>query len=98
MFGDAEVCRQASPLNHILGQQPPFLLLLAEQDIPNCLEYSKEMVAALRERKGAADYVLFKDRNHGTIVGNIPNDNDPVAAAIVTFIAKHSGAKLEAGK
>ena len=51
------------------------------------------MVEAVRKTKGQADFQMFKDRNHGSIVGNIPNEGDPVAQAILVFISKHSGGK-----
>jgi acetyl esterase/lipase len=91
VFGDEESCRQASPLNHVTGHTPPFLFLYAEKDIPYCDKMTKAMVEAVRKTKGQADYQMFKGRNHGSIVGNIPNEGDPVAQAMLTFIGKHSG-------
>lgn len=93
VFGDEDSCRQASPLTHVKGHHPPFLLLYAEKDIPHCDEMTNAMVEALRKSNDQADSQVFKDRDHGSIVGNIPNDGDPVAEAMLAFIAKHSGVK-----
>jgi hypothetical protein len=36
---------------------------------------------------------MFKERDHGSIMANIPNDNDPAGKALLDFIRKHSGSK-----
>jgi acetyl esterase/lipase len=97
VFGDEASCRQASPLTHLKGNHPPFLLLYAEKDIPNCEEMSRAMTEGLRGVKGQADHQLFKGRDHGTIVSMISEPNDPVAQAMLAFIAKHSGLKAKPG-
>jgi acetyl esterase/lipase len=53
VFGDAESCRQASPLDFVNGTRPPFLLLYAEKDIPACDKLSQAMAdrpAKVQER------------------------------------------------
>jgi acetyl esterase/lipase len=94
IFGDEESCRLASPINHVDGKRPPFLFLYAEKDIPMCGELSKSMSEALRKHKGEAEVLLVNERDHGSIMGNIPNEGDPAGQAVLAFIAKHAGLKL----
>jgi acetyl esterase/lipase len=94
-FGkDPEVCRQASPLTYAKGQHPPFLILYAEKDGKNMDKMAEEFCKALQESKNTASTMLIKDRNHGTIMTNIANQDDPATQAILAFIARYSGLKL----
>jgi hypothetical protein len=52
-------------------------------------EENRYFVAALNAVEHAdATYVEFEGRNHGSIVTQIPQKNDPVAAAIVEFVER----------
>jgi acetyl esterase/lipase len=95
VFGsDEEVCRQASPLAHVREGLPPFLILYADQDFPGCDRMSEAMGKALRKSGCEASCLEIKDRNHGSIAGNLAHQDDPGTQAILEFIARHSELKL----
>jgi acetyl esterase/lipase len=95
VFGsDEEVCRQASPLTHVSGNDPPFLILYADKDSPPMAKMADEFSQALQETKCEAACMKINDRTHGSIATNIANLDDPATQAILTFIAKHSNLKL----
>ncbi len=91
VFGeDAEECRKASPLTHVTGGLPPFLVLYAEKDLGNLGRQAQQFNEALKKAKVETQAVEFKGRDHGTIVRRIADDGDPVATAMLNFILKHS--------
>ncbi len=95
VFGtDAEVCRQASPIQNLTGKQSPFLLLYAEKDYKQFDQYAQAMEQALKKQGSEASSVMVKDRTHITIIINATYTEDPAAQAILAFVAKHSNLKL----
>lgn len=99
VFGDdAEGCKQASPLTHVKANLPPFLILYGEKESPAMGKMASDLAEALKTAKVEAASVEVKDRDHGSIVGKIPNDNDATTKAILSFITKHSALKLRAAK
>jgi arylformamidase len=94
IFGaDREVCRQASPLTHVSGKEPPFLILYADKDIRMLDKSAERMHAALLKAKDEAAILEIKDRTHLTIITSLPNDGDPATKAILDFIDKHARRK-----
>lgn len=95
-FGsDAEICRKASPINHVNGKLPPFLIVYAEKDYFTLDIMAESMCKKLKEAKVDADLLKMKDRDHITIIRNVANEDDPTTQAILGFIAKHSDLKLQ---
>lgn len=95
VFGtDAEVCRQASPIQNLSGKQPPFLLIYADKDYKLFDQYAQAMERALKKQGSEASSVMVKDRTHITIIINATYTEDPAAQAILTFVARHSNLKL----
>jgi acetyl esterase/lipase len=101
IFGtDAEVLKKASPMEHIKGKLPPFLIAYAskEEDKP-IGKMSEQFGKALKEAKCDAAVLKIDDRDHITIIRKAITDaDDPLTQAMLKFIAKHSGPKLEAKK
>jgi acetyl esterase/lipase len=96
-FGaDPEVLKKASPLSHVNGNHPPFLILYADKDFKTCDVMSQAMFQALQEHKVEASLVEIKDRDHISIIRNIANEGDPATQTILKFIAKHTDLKLTA--
>jgi acetyl esterase/lipase len=96
VFGeDEEVVKKASPINQVNGKLPPFLLLYGDKEASGLGKQAEEFCEVLKKGKVEAASVEIKDRDHGTIVRNIPNDNDPTTQAILAFIAKHSGMTIK---
>lgn len=87
-FGeDARRRRQASPLAHVRGGEPPFLIIYADQDFPFCDVMSEQFAQALRNQQGKVRVLRVKDRNHFTILLNAARLGDPVLQALTEFIA-----------
>src|SRR5262249_43894245 len=80
----------ASPLDHVGARHPPFLILLAEKDNDDVRKTSAELGELLGKRKIEGTVVDVKDRDHGSIVREIPKAGDPTARAILEFVSKHS--------
>lgn len=85
-FGtDAKACRQASPLTHVTGKHPPFLLAYGDKDFPGLDKMAVEMAAALK--RCDCEHTLLKcaDRTHYTIMLEAIQPADPLHRAIRDF-------------
>lgn len=98
VFGEGpEVAESASPLRHVTGKEPPFLILYADEDFPGCNRMSEVMAKALKDAKVEAECLSIKDRGHISIMVRLAtNETDPATQAILAFVAKHSDLKLRA--
>src|SRR5262245_1474809 len=68
-FGtDEEGGRKASPVNHVPGKPPPFLIAYADSDLPTLPGMAKEMHAALKKAESPSELLECKKRNHITII------------------------------
>ena len=96
VFGDdAEVVKKASPIYQVNGKHPPFLLLSGDKEAAGLGKQAEEFNEVLQKARVESSSLAVKDRDHGTIVRNIPNDNDPTTQAILVFVARHSGLKIK---
>jgi acetyl esterase/lipase len=97
VFGDnAQVCKKASPQNHVRDGLPPFLILYADSELGALGKQAEAFAPSLKEHKVPADIVMGKDRNHGTIMMKMAAEDDPATQAVLAFIAKNSNLKLTA--
>ena len=95
VFGDdEEVCKKASPQNHVREGLPPYLILYAENDLGDLGKQAQAFAPALKEKKVEATILMGKDRNHGSIMMKMAAEDDPATQAVLEFIAKHSSLKL----
>jgi acetyl esterase/lipase len=85
-----EAFANASPLNHVGVRHPPFLILFAQKDNDDVRKTSAELGELLAKRKIEGTVVDVKDRDHGSIVREIPKAGDPTARAILEFVNRHS--------
>jgi acetyl esterase/lipase len=91
VFGNnREDCKEASPLNHVARNDPPFLLLYAEHDLPTLGRMAEEMNLELKKNKCDAECQLMARRNHITIITSLMQEGDESHQAIRDFIARHS--------
>jgi acetyl esterase/lipase len=89
VFGkDEEVCRQASPINHVGGKLPPFLIAYADTDYPQLDTMAEDMYAALKKAACPAALLKLKDRNHFTIILKMIDPADPLHRALLKFVGK----------
>lgn len=84
------VIDEASPCFHARKDAPPVLALYSDGDSQDRIEENHYLIALLKEiGHPDAEYREIKDRTHWTLITKIPNPDDPVAEAIMAFIAKH---------
>jgi acetyl esterase/lipase len=77
----------AAPVHHVRADAPRWLAIAGAEDMPARAEENRYFIAALKAVDHPdASYLEFEGRNHGTIVSQIPEPDDPVAAAIAAFI------------
>jgi acetyl esterase/lipase len=107
--GDAEVAKQASPINHIQKGLPPFLVLSAAFDYPPLWKMAREFTAALKEKDCDVQAKVIPWRTHETMLFDIPERSidRATAQAIMDFINEHhrqraaegpTGKSIEKGK
>jgi acetyl esterase/lipase len=99
IFGpDAKVRKDASPVAHARADAPPFLILYAENDLNLCSKpFAEAFCKALQAKTVQAEALEVPERHHMSIIGKASADNDPVARAILGFIARHGGQAAATG-
>lgn len=86
-FGtDPELCRTASPLTHVTGPLPPFLIAYADKDYDGFDDMAVEMNAAVEKAGGSSTLVKVAHRNHITVIISIISANDPLNRAVRAFV------------
>ncbi len=81
----------AAPVYHVGRQAPPFLAIAGSLDLPARAEENRYFAAAMQAAGHRhTEYLEFEGRDHGSIIGHIPSENDPVAAAMLGFIRQYS--------
>ncbi|MCE9533560.1 MAG: alpha/beta hydrolase [Planctomycetes bacterium] len=91
-FGkDPDICLAASPLSHVKGNHPPFLICYADKDIPTIDRMSETFCKKLGEGKCEAKILKATDRTHISIIMQLAlNSDDVCTAAMFEFIEKNS--------
>jgi acetyl esterase/lipase len=92
---DKEVCKSASPIEHVRGKHPPCLMLYADKDYLTLDTMAEQMCKKLKECQCDASTCKVADRTHITIITSMRNESDPANQAIFEFLAKHGGLKLK---
>ncbi len=86
-FGNNEViCKKASPLTHVIGKHPPFLLAYAEKDYEYLDVMAKDMHGALQKASCPSELLLCKNRTHISIVINLINPDDALNKKFLAFV------------
>jgi len=85
----------ASPITHVSGDEPPFLILYADSDLPPCKPMSHDLHQALKNKQVAAECEAVEDRNHLTIIFQPMIDrHDSTLQRMLRFIAQETGFPL----
>src|SRR5204863_371389 len=91
VFGDdPKVRAAASPVNHVQKGLPPFLLLVAERELPSLPEMARDFARRLRAAGNTADEARIAGCHHNTILFNLAVANDPTAKALLEFLNRHA--------
>jgi acetyl esterase/lipase len=64
---DPKKALAASPMGHITGNEPPFLIMHGSADSLVSPQQSAQLYQALKAKKDTADYVLVEGAEHGDI-------------------------------
>lgn len=68
IMSDPAKAMYASPMGHIEGKKPPFLIMHGSGDTLVSPMQSEKLYLALKKEKNKADYILLKGAQHGTQV------------------------------
>jgi acetyl esterase/lipase len=83
--------RQASPMNHVRANLPPFLILYADKDFSGCDRKPAEAFRkALADKGNTVRSEEFKDQNHFSIIGAALVPDNLVHKAIVSFVRTYA--------
>lgn len=85
--GDAEVRRDASPMQHVTKDAPPFLVLWADGDMTGLPLSGRTFAAALRRAGANATSAEIADRTHASIMTRFGRSGDRTAESIFEFVA-----------
>jgi acetyl esterase/lipase len=86
-FGaDERLCRLASPLTHVTGKHPPFLIAYGDSDLPYLDRMAEDMHAALTRCGCPSTLLKLKNRNHYTIIMTLIDNSDPLHKAVREFV------------
>ena len=87
---DARALVDASPEFHVDENQPPFLVIYAQNDLP-LLDIQAIALAMQLERHGTPVRLLrAENRGHATLVMGIGEKDDPTTGAILDFVREYS--------
>ena len=91
-----EAAVSASPIRHLSDRCPPFLVLYAESDIPNCDQMSQRLCRELNQLKVPAESHEIPGRNHVSIMFRLMMDTrDPTTQQMLRFIARQGTLSLQ---
>lgn len=82
---DPQKAKAASPIGHVDGTEPPFLLMHGSGDKVVIPLQSKKMFEALQNKKVEAEYVLVRGAEHG----DLPWYQPGVISRVVNFFDRH---------
>lgn len=82
---DPQKAKAASPIGHVDGTEPPFLLMHGSGDKVVSPLQSKKMFEALQNKKVEAEYVLVRGAEHG----DLPWYQPGVISCVVNFFDRH---------
>lgn len=82
---DPQTAKAASPIGHVDGTEPPFLLMHGSGDKVVSPLQSKKMFEALQNKKVEAEYVLVRGAEHG----DLPWYQPGVISRVVNFFDRH---------
>ncbi|MBN9523504.1 alpha/beta hydrolase [bacterium] len=88
-FGkDEKVCRLASPLAHVTGKHPPFLLAYGDNDFTQLDRMAIDMAAALKKHDSPCTLLKCDGRNHYSIIMMAIQPDDTLHREIRAFVAR----------
>lgn len=87
-FGvDETVWKDASPLNHVRAEAPPFFLVNAQHDF-TLLDDARRFGDALKEAGVSVETYVAPETNHGTVIGLVGREGDATTPKLIEFVKK----------
>jgi acetyl esterase/lipase len=83
---DESARKDASPLYHIKGSSPPFLVTYCEWDYFTLPAQARQFHTALRAAGLNSELLFVPQESHISEMLSVPRDDDPTARAILKFI------------
>ncbi|SEB47953.1 alpha/beta hydrolase fold [Pseudomonas marginalis] len=90
IFSDSAKALSASPMGHLQGPKPPFLIMHGSSDTLVSPVQSKQLYEGLRNNGHRADYVLVQGASHGDITWF----QAPIVDLVVDWFKKSLGTPL----
>lgn len=87
---DAQVLRDASPMNHARRDAPPTRLLYASADLPGLAAQARDLHAVLVEKGACVDLIRVTPRGHMSILEGIVRQDDDVRGYVLDFVRNYS--------
>ena len=91
---DPAKAKHASPMGHVDGSEPPFLVMHGSNDKLVSPLQSKDIYEALKAKKVDVDYVLVRGAGHG----DLPWYQPAVISRVVNFFRTKLGVPAKAGE
>ena len=86
---DDDARESASPITHVDGSQPPFLILYAQFDYPTLDDQARDLSARLNEAGSENNLLEIEDENHISIIFTLRDSEAPTTLAILNFLEAH---------
>lgn len=89
-FGsDLKACEAASPISHVKGNHPPFLIAYGDKDFPFLDGMAEDLGKKLKAARCEAKVMKLPQRDHFSIIINTATKaDDPLTKAMVEFMGK----------
>jgi len=86
-FGEEEtICRKASPITHAREGLPPFLLMVAQRDLPGLEFMAREFADALKSKGCSSKVITVEGTNHVSLLREITQKEKPAAQEFSRFL------------
>jgi acetyl esterase/lipase len=86
---DSDVIRNASPIEHVAGPHPPFLILYGDKDAPRTGQDAEQMAKALKAAGTPADVHEIAGHAHMDMVTGMMSPDDAGLRFAVAFMRGH---------
>lgn len=83
---EAADAREASPMTHVDGTMPPFLVIWADRDSYSLDRVGAEFAEAIEGAGSSVRSLEVEDRTHITILTRMQREDDPARAAVLEFV------------
>lgn len=95
-FGEDEtICRKASPITHARKGLPPFLLMVAERDLPGLDYMAKEFDTALTTSGNLCKFINVPQTNHISLLAEVNKKGSQVSKELAQFLVQVSDPKAQ---